>query len=138
VNVVVRWSLARTNGDEFSFRRVLYAYLHPRTKHILYIGKADYCSVRERLRGQHKCSVAQFFKKLKISRVYALVGVLYLPKGIRFSSALLSDIESLLISELQPYANVQCITSRICRPGLSVTCRGSWPSRKRHFADIAI
>lgn len=138
MNVLVRWSLAQAGGDELSFRRVLYAYLHPRTRQILYIGKADYCSVRERLRGRHKRFVGQFFKKLKISGVHVLVGILYIPRGLRFSSALLSDIESLLISELHPCANVQCIDSRIRRPGLSVTCRGTWPSRQRRFADIAV
>ena len=137
MNVMVRWSLARRDSEELSFRRVLYAYLHPKTRSVLYIGKADRCSVRERLGGQHKRSVAAFLRRLNVSGVYTLVGVLYVERGLRFSSALLSDIESLLIAKVRPRANIQSIASRICRPGLKVICRGVWPIRRRLFIDVA-
>jgi hypothetical protein len=64
-----------------------------------------------------------------------LVGDRYLEPGRNFSSALLSDVESLLISELQPGANNKSRNSRISRPGLAVYCQGEWPFSEQVFID---
>ena len=50
VNIV--WSWARQ--EDLELHRCLYAYLHPRTHTILYIGKADRQTIRERMSGRHK------------------------------------------------------------------------------------
>ena len=65
-----------------------------------------------------------------------LVGDLYLEPGRNFSSALLSDVESLLISEIQPGVNNKSRNTRISRPGLVVHCQGVWPFGAQVFVDV--
>ena len=114
----------------------LYAYLHPRQNLPLYIGKSDYSTVSGRLRGRHK---AQLFRDIRrefsIDKIRFLQGELLLEEGRRRSSALLADVESLLISCLQPYGNKSATQSRISRPGLRVICRGDWPFKHKVFYD---
>lgn len=136
-DVVVQWRRVGDDDEWLSLRRALYAYVHPRSDRILYIGKADGCSVRERLGGTHKRAIARFFRKaLGFARIRLFIGVLGLPVGSRLSRALMADVESLLIARLLPCANVQCVRTRISRPGLTVLCRGEWPSRTRRFVDL--
>jgi hypothetical protein len=129
-NVHVKW------GDDISLLRVLYAYLNPKTRQVLYVGKADYRSVRQRYRGDHKNAM---FLDLIGSRpslkIEVIVGELYFDANRRYSSALLADVESLLIYRLKPPLNRQCINSRISRPGMVVTCSGRWPHIRTRFVD---
>jgi len=134
VKVEVEW---RSDDESFSFSRVLYAYLHPKSQDILYLGKAERSSVRDRLHGVHKDAIfSSIYREEGIRKLDALVGDLLLPEGSRFSGALLSDIESLLILRLQPSYNIQSRQSRISRPGLRVMCTGEWPLRRTRFHDI--
>ena len=136
MRVDVHWLYAEAGEEAFEFTRVLYAYLHPRSREVLYLGKADYCTVRERTKGRHKEAIFDaMIESEGINVLHPVVGVLSLEEGTRFSSQLLSDVESLLIIELQPPYNRQSIRSRISRPGLAVNCTGSWPSRRRTFQD---
>jgi hypothetical protein len=140
MNLAVHWSYAGNPGDPddwLDFSRVLYAYLHPRSHQPVYIGKADRSSVRARLHGGHKEGVYEFLNEQGITFVWAIVGLPLLPEGNRMSAELLSDAESLLISSLQPIANIQAIRSRISRPGLVVTCRGEWPVQRKRYVDNA-
>lgn len=139
MDVLVKWNYSGPSHPSFRDRGVLYAYLHPRSQQVLYLGKADRCSVRERWGGEHKQSVKKFIsEEFGVEGVHAIVGYLHIPIENRFSSALLSDVESLLIGAIQPVANIQSVRSRICRPGLSVTCGGSWPLRKKRFLDVDV
>lgn len=136
MNIEIEWQY--TGGDEESleFSRVLYAYLHPDTSEILYIGKADCCTVRERLFGSHKEAIFdEMIDDLRITELHAIIGVLYIPKERRFSSELLADIESLLIINVQPPYNIQSRQSRISRPGLNVRCIGEWRHEQECFID---
>jgi hypothetical protein len=115
----------------------LYAYLHPSRDWIVYIGKADYSSVRRRLHGDHKSELfGDIKRKYGTNGVRVLHGQLYAAKGIRRTSELLADVESLLIMRLQPFGNIQSTSGRICRPGLRVHCLGDWPRRRRRFHDV--
>lgn len=135
--IEIEWSYTGSNEDNLDFSRVLYAYLHPDTEEILYIGKADRCSVYERLRGSHKEAIfSGISSDLRLSAIYAIVGLLFLPAERRFSSELLADIESLLIMELQPPYNTQSRQTRISRPGLVVKCSGEWPLQVTTFNDV--
>src|SRR6266481_7085727 len=126
--VNVKWSYTGHNEDSLQFCRVLYAYIHPKSNKILYIGKADYCTVRERLRGSHKEAIfAAIVDELELSILHAIVGLLHIPSNRRFSSELLTDVESLLIMKVQPPYNRQSRQSRISRPSLAVKCTGDWP-----------
>ena len=133
----VHWSYAEAGEEAFGFTRVLYAYLHPKSAEILYLGKADYCTVSERTRGAHKEAIFDSIAmKEKTGVLHPIVGVLRVQEGIRFSSELLSDIESLLIVEVQPRYNRQSKRTRIERPGLEVKCQGAWPLRRKVFRDV--
>ena len=134
LHVKVEWSYTGPSEESLEFSRVLYAYLHPNTDEILYVGKADYCSVRERFGGAHKEEI--FFNIIAdhgLSTLHAIVGVLSTEQ--RFSSELLSDVESLLIMATQPQYNRQSKKSRISRPGLIVRCSGDWPLKDKTFKD---
>lgn len=134
--VELRWEYADAEDDRLDFCRVLYAYLDSESSEILYIGKADFSTVRERLYGPHKEAIFDaFVNEINLSILHVIVGVLSLPKNSRFSSQLLSDIESLLIMEVQPSFNKQSRKSRIARPGLVVQCVGDWPHVVRKFVD---
>lgn len=136
MNIEIEWEYTDAGEESLEYSRVLYAYLHPDTNEILYIGKADYCSVGERLFGEHKEAIFdEMSDDLEIRELHAIVGILYLPENRRFSSELLSDVESLLIFEVQPPYNIQSRKSRVCRPGLTVQCGGHWPHVQRSFTD---
>jgi hypothetical protein len=114
----------------------LYAYLHPERDRLLYIGKADLQTVRQRLHGDHKDDLFDFFlNRYGIEHVRVLHGDLVLEDGRRRSSELLADVESLLIIRLKPPGNVASTRSRTYRPGLRVRCTGSWPFRRAGFHD---
>ena len=134
--VELRWEYVDAEDEGLDFCRVLNAYLDSESSEILYIGKADFSTVRERLYGPHKEAIFDaFVNQIDLSVLHVIVGVLSLPQGSRFSSQLLSDIESLLIMKVQPSFNEQSRKSRIARPGLVVRCVGDWPLVVKKFVD---
>ena len=136
MRIEVNWLYAQEGEEAFEFTRVLYAYLHPRSRKILYLGKADYCTVGERTKGTHKKTIFDaMIANEGVNVLHPIVGVLSLEEGTRFSSQLLSDVESLLIIELQPPYNRQSTRSRISRPGIEVKCTGTWPVRRTRYRD---
>jgi len=136
MHIEVNWRYAQEGEEAFEFTRFLYAYLHPKSGKILYLGKADYCTVRERTKGSHKTAIFNaMIENEGVNVLHPIVGVLSLEVGTRFSSQLLSDVESLLIIELQPPYNKQSTRSRISRPGIEVKCTGTWPVRRKRCRD---
>ena len=116
--------------------RCLYAYLASRTDEILYIGKSWSVPIRRRWnRSGKKGFWNDLETERKIGRHRVILGELSLLEKMRLTSALLSDTESLLISSVRPWGNIQAIRSRIARPGLIVRCRGDWPIRRKLFRD---
>src|SRR6266568_8792055 len=114
----------------------LYAYLHSARDWLLYIGKSDRQTVRQRLHGDHKAALFEFsWDKYGIDQVRLLQSDLVLEEGRRRSSEVLSDVETLLIMRLQPPGNVASTRSRLYRPGLRVTCTGDWPFKRARFRD---
>lgn len=114
----------------------LYAYADSNTGRILYLGKADYQTVTQRLYGRHKEGIFTFCHDgLGVKDLGVLHGGLLIEEGRRRSSHLLSDVESLLIMRLKPPGNIACTRSRIRRPGLRVRCFGDWPHRRASFYD---
>ena len=135
--VEVHWrALERDSHPAWSDKRALYAYATPSAREILYNGKADRCTIRERWNAPDKQS---FWRALERDRrvynhvVYA--GSVNVPWGSRLTCELLSDIESLLIYLLEPWGNIQCSQSRLCRPGMTVKCTGEWPLSQCLFRD---
>lgn len=133
--VIVRWSWLGPSDAGWDAIRCLYVYVDP-SDDLLYIGKADGCTVRERLHAPDKRSLLGFFsRKLALSDFDVFLGDVSLPAGCRLSRELLTDIESLLIYYLQPPGNIQSVRSRIPRPGLRVRCIGDWPYAEDRFVD---
>ena len=138
LQVVVDWQTLRSKRDplwEACF--CLYAYLHPQRRSLLYVGKADYCSIRQRWRGEHKDDLFDFFEEsYGLRGVEVIQGEIEMPSKRRLSSALVCDIESLLIYRLRPPGNIAATRSRTLRPGLRVKCTGDWPLKRDGFWDV--
>ena len=135
--ITIRWTdVGNENDPLWCAASVLYAYLSPSGREILYIGQACGCTVRERWRRSGKAGFWNALERDRGIRSHCvIVGVPELPAGMRLTKELLSDVESLLIARLQPWGNIQCLGTRICRPGMVVQCRGNWPGPQRKFVD---
>lgn len=138
LNAFVDWRfLGDDDDDGWDQLRCLYAYHAPRASEVFYIGKAWGKTVYQRWLREAK---EKFWNDLErdrgISSHRPAIGTVALLEGNRLSHALLCDIESLLIQQLQPWGNIQCRFTRIARPDLVVTCRGaSWRNQPRMFRD---
>jgi hypothetical protein len=133
--VEVDWThLEEHRHPLWSAQFCLYAYLHPQRDRLLYVGKADYSTIRQRLHGDHKATLWEdLYNEYGIEEVRVMHGEL-LVDGRR-TSDLLSDVESLLIIRLRPFGNIQSIQSRVSRPGMKVHCIGKWPFKRSRFRD---
>lgn len=135
LEVTLHWDWLVDDGDpRWCYTRALYGYLRPISPELLYLGKVDGCSVRERW-----LQKKDFWRDLEEQRgVFShRVIVAEIEATERLTRQLLGDIESLLIHHLQPWGNIQCIASRgISRPGMKIECRGSaWLVARRTFCD---
>lgn len=137
--VFVRWSPVKIKDDFLlDSKMILYCYVTLESEEIVYIGKADYCTVHERYLCKSKDAVWQRVKDRFGIHVdcYIIVGELDLPVGRRFSSKLLGIIETLLISRIKPVGNRSGLKTRRSRPGLTIKCCGVWwPLRQQTFLD---
>src|SRR2546425_2967861 len=99
LRVEMRWvELADRRDPDWQDDFCLYAYLHPQRNWLLYIGKADYQTVRQRMHGDHKADLFDFFSdRYGVEEVRVLQGDVVLEDGRRRSSELLGLVESLLI-----------------------------------------
>lgn len=133
----VRWRIASEDSDLWDYRRVLYAYFDEDDKEVLYIGKADRQTVRERrTRSAKKNFWDDLEKERNIYKTIVRVGEIWLEEGHKLSRELLLDAESLLIKRLRPWGNIQSRSTRILRPGLRVRCEADWPLNRREFHDM--
>lgn len=136
MRVEVHWQHLTNNHAGWQQIRCLYAYVAPLKPEILYIGKSWGVSVRQRwCRSGKESFWDDLERERKVKEHRVLLGELALLPGQRLSHQLLSDVESLLIQEVQPWGNIQSRNSRIARPGLIVSCKGNWPSRRRLYRD---
>lgn len=137
-NVIkIEWKDVMTDENLWRINRGLYAYLAPDGQEILYIGKVDGTTVRQRWQRSAKPAFWGYIENdLGVNEHIVLVGLITLEKGRHLTSQLIADIESLLIYKLGITGNIQSRKSRISRPGMIVTCSGSWPSKRRQFTDM--
>lgn len=138
----VRWHVVGDDSDpRWRNNCGLYAYLAPDSREILYLGKVDGCTVRQRWRAPDKMV---FWRALERERSLfqhvVIVGEVELVadggSAPRLTRQKLADIESLLIMEVQPWGNVAARRSRISRPSMRVSCAGAWPLREKTFVDL--
>lgn len=136
--ISIDWRWVRSQSDpKWELMGVLYALVHPVHDEIIYIGKADYSTVRQRYRCPRKDWIHDAVSLQGYSRPRLLVGQLVIEAGRNFRSEKLADVESLLIHRVKPVANQACRVTRIRRPGLTVECVGSWPLSRQCFHDKA-
>lgn len=136
--VTVNWRYLDAKGQDAGWDcwKCLYAYLTPNEDEIIYIGKADRASIKERWKGKDKQTLWEYLDNdRKIFDHIVSIGILNLEQGNRFSPQLLSDVESLLIAYEQPLGNIQCIKSRISRTNLAVRCIGDWIGKAEFYQD---
>lgn len=132
MRVEVRWSYAGEGEENLEFSGVLYAYVHPTTREVLYVGEATYAGVRERFNGWSKeALLAQIQAAEGLPVVHAIVGVPWLPAGERYSRAMLAAVQSFLILKMRPRYNVLDPLPPLPPPELRVACRGDWPARRK-------
>ncbi|UYV12373.1 MAG: hypothetical protein NCW75_13875 [Phycisphaera sp.] len=134
-NVRIHWTTEPDDDNELlECRGALYALCDPETDKVLYLGKADRQTVRQRIACRSKDGVLEYIDVvLDIPEYVVRVGEI--STACRLTAQLLGDIESLLIRELAPPANIQCVYERISRPGMQVSCSGDWLARHRNFVD---
>ena len=139
--ITVKWTAIQNDEDpRWQDNCGLYAYLTTNWDEVLYIGKVDGCTVRQRFSAPDKRSLfVELSKKRNINRVSVIVGDIILKADgdyrPRLTSQKIADVESLLINRVKPWGNIACMGSRISRPGMLVTCSGEWPHRRRVFLD---
>lgn len=135
LDVEVKWDLIDGDDDPlWRATRVLYAWHLPEDNDLLYLGKADFRSVRQRFDCASKEPVWSHIEEFyDTDEVDVRIGRFF--TSARLTVELLEDVESLLIKRLKPCCNLRCTVSRIERPGLRVACSGDWPLRRTVFVD---
>ena len=140
MKVEIEWTLMDNEDDElWDNNECLYAYVHPEDAEILYVGKADGTTVKERFVAADKDILFRFLKKhyrVGPDDLDVIIGEIWLEEDASQEDTLLADLESLLIFRLRPSGNIKNIKSRsFFRPGMRVKCTGDWPLKKRVFVD---
>ena len=138
MRIEVDWFPVSEHGPEWEHTRLLYAIAEPDSSQIVYIGKADGSTLRQRWKrvGSKEELWNWYETTFGTRRHLFLVGDVLMLEGTRLTRELLADIESLLINRVKPMGNIQYRDSRsIFRPGLVVECVGVWPKGTRRFVD---
>jgi hypothetical protein len=137
--IIVDWLGVDHESDRWNYTVALYAILHPsEADTILYLGKADGSTVRSRWNAsdKHERVWERIENELDLLEHRFIIGEFVLPAGARLSRELVSDVESLLIRQIQPWANRQNKKSRgYTRRGMIVRCRGEWPLKQKTYRD---
>jgi len=136
LGMVVEWY--EPEDDDWNTARCLYAYLHPTTREILYLGKADRSSPRERWNGHKADGVFQFIEdEFGLDEPDTIFGEVTSMEGMeRLTVELLLDAEELLLWHIEPPANANIPEPK--RPGLRITCEGEWPMKESVFEDRGV
>ncbi len=124
--------------ERWDYTVALYAILHPTEDEVLYLGKADGSTVGRRWDADDKHE--RVWRRIEEERGLFehgfIVGEFRMPFDLRLTRELVCDIESLLIHEVQPWANRQNTRSRgFTRQGMAVRCQGHWPLRRKTYRD---
>lgn len=138
-DVILSWHRAdpkTPDREPWSWSDCLYAYLHPATQRVLYIGKTDDLTVRQRFVSNFKRKFHDLYARLGILKVDVIAADIDLTVSARLTREWLDDLESLLIFRLQPPLNDSKRKSRrATRPGTAVVCTGDWPLANARFVD---
>jgi len=135
-DIFVEWSrIEEARGGAWQSWRCLYIYVNPGDESIVYLGKADRCTVRERCHGRQKDDLRGWLVGNEVGAIDIRVGHIDWGDGRRYSPEKLSDVETLLIKRLQIKGNISATRRRITRPCIRVYCEGEWPHARCCFVD---
>lgn len=138
-DVVLRWHEADPKNiydGPWQWSRCLYAYVHPAERRVLYIGKTDDQTVRQRFVSNFQRKFQDLYARLNILKVDVIAADIELRQSARLTREWIDDLESLLIMRLQPPLNKSKKRSRgSSRPGTVVVCSGDWPLQQSRFVD---
>lgn len=138
-DVILDWRFARPDSPDHGSWRwsgCLYAYIHPVTQKVLYIGKTADLTVRQRFISNFKRKFNDLYARLGILNVEVIAAQIELRVSSRLTGLWLDDLESLLILRIQPQLNKSKRKSRSnTRPGTVVVCTGDWPLASARFVD---
>ncbi len=138
-SVILHWRRAdpmNLDRPPWRWSGCLYAYLHPATQRVLYIGKTNDLTVRQRFVSNFKRKFHDLYARLEILKVDVIAAEIELAVSARLTRQWLDDLESLLIFRLQPPLNDSKRKSRVAaRPGTVVACIGDWPEARARFVD---
>jgi hypothetical protein len=102
-NVILHWRRADPRTPDrapWSWSGCLYAYLHPATHRVLYIGKTADLTVRQRFVSNFKRKFHDLYARLDILKVDVIAADIELTISNRLTRQWLDDLESLLIHRL--------------------------------------
>lgn len=138
MGIHIHWIIIHGEEDsKWSWSGVLYAYVAPRGKEILYLGKADGTSstVYRRWNADDKAGLWRDLERERgIYEHTVLVGEVDVGPGGRLTRQMLADLESLLIKWERPWGNIQGRKVRsFSRPGMEVRCNGTWLGHRRYL-----
>ena len=125
-------------AERWDYTLALYGILHPWRDEVLYLGKADGTRVRIRWNAddKHERVWRRIEDERRIFKHSFIIGEFRLSEGRRLTRQLVSDIESLLIYEINPWANTSNTGSRSYgRYDMTVFCQGDWPLKRKRFRD---
>lgn len=137
MEVTIDWRWTTTLDDPcWLWDKALYAYFVD--ERLIYIGKAEASTVRQRLLARDKAKLRQeVYAEIggNLRRTKVLVGR---PKGssaLRATKMVLRDLEGLFIRELKPKRN-ETVPVNVRRPGIRVRCTGAWPFEQSVFHNV--
>ena len=124
-DVILHWHRAKPDAPEsgpWGWFLCLYAYLHPATREVLYIGKTADLTVRQRFVSNFKRKFNDLYARLGIVTVDVLAARIESNISSRLTRQWLDDLESLLILRVQP-------------PPPSPSQSFPWPLDRARFVD---
>ena len=140
--IIIDWRDVYAESDRWAERwyytLALYGILHPWRDEVLYLGKADGTRVCTRWDAddKHERVWRRIEDERRIFKHRFIIGEFRLSQGCRLTRQLVSDVESLLIYEVDPWANTSNTMSRsYSRYGMMVFCQGDWPLKRTRFRD---
>jgi hypothetical protein len=135
--IILDWRDVNQVPDRWRYNRALYGILHPDEDEVLYLGKADGCTVKSRWSAADKHE--RVWRRIEEQRGLFehgfIVGEFRLEQ--RLTRQLVCDVESFLIHQIKPWCNSCNAKSRglYSRPGMVIFCQGDWPLRQKTFRD---
>lgn len=131
----VTWCRLQTEFDKcLAWNKLLYAYVDS-TSRLYYIGKADDCTLRERLTDPDKARMVDRLLRNGGQPGGILYGIVKVDDSYSPTSSVIGNAEALLIRDENPWGN-------LVKPSISedtrVVCGGSWMGSKTTYQHMTL